>query len=380
MKNKKKFFILICLTWLLTHTLLWHALRGPQSGSDSWWYSANAQRILAADELPARALSYSGYIAIVAVAQATGGGTTSLILFQILLSGVAVGALYVIGARLYSPSAGLYAAFFYSAYLPIHQWNFYILTESTFISLSVLSLAALVTSQRGWHWAGSILLIIGTASLRPHGIILIATAIVYFLWRLAERGRWGLVALFTLLVVSGVAPAFSLVNSRAHHEALQDHYKNGTVIWGYEKASLPLSQPVALNRDASPSQLIWYFITRHPQHTLRLFFARLFYLFAEVRPFYSRLHNILSAATLYPVYALALVTLWSQKMTAHRIAPLSLAASQVTIVAFTFMDWDGRFLHAFLPAIFLVAAPSVDKALALVTSLHCASRIPHRLW
>jgi hypothetical protein len=79
--------------------------------------------------------------------------------------------------------------------------------------------------------------------------------------------------------------------------------------------------------------------------------------FAHIRPHYRPCHNLLIAAVLLPLYALAsvgVVATWRHPLT-HWL--LALVAAHLLVVAATLADHDGRFLlHVLGPIAVLAGA------------------------
>ncbi len=366
----------VATVWFAVQFLLL-ARNGIRTGGDTGRYLGAADALLRGAWPVDKATSYLGYDFFVALFRASGLDPTGIVVAQIALSGIATFCLYRLARRMYGARTGMLAALMFAAYPEIQTWNTYILTESLFVSMSIIALSLVVAARRPWHIAFAALALIFACTVRPHAVILLPAVLAYVAWRLwlARCYRW--LTVLGLAVALAVPLALTVVGGMLAHETVLKHYIDGTIIWGYD--TLRLHMPGALAPDVTaatnPIGQILAFAADKPVYFLQLAGLKLWYQFLQARPYYSASHNIFLVATLLPVYALAL---WgATRPVAHggaRLLLISVVVFQSLAVAVTFADWDGRHLLVILPFLFVFAAAGCQGILSMRRSGAAAPR------
>src|SRR5580765_6013426 len=185
--------LLLC-SMLINFALL--AKFGIQHGVDTTRYLNGAANLLGGQSFPTEQKRYLGYIAVLAVSRLLGIGEKGAIIFQIGFAAQATLALYDLGRQLSGRVAGFVAAVFFIVNVDIARWNTYVLTDSIYISLVVLSTWLIhrtaERAQVSWYAvaAGTVLF---AALVRPHGWILVPIAAIYWIARasLSRRAKFG---------------------------------------------------------------------------------------------------------------------------------------------------------------------------------------------
>lgn len=351
--SKPTVFILLLL-WLLVNLILLKSL-GIRTGADTEVYGAMAYAWLEGDLPEGRLLWYSSYIALLAVIFELGGDFVWVVVVQIVLSGVAAICL----ARAVRNISGdtriaFVAVLLYLAWIKIHQWNIFIYTESFFTSLAIISFAAWVLSRRPWHFVLSGLLIVLTFFVRPTGFSFLAGWLVYGLVSVPLRQRWKWLA---VVVISGMG--LLLLNFMLKDFVLVESYARGEII--YPDISLGIVPPDDLYiPDADHgslvrlAQFVWY----QPGYFIKISLFKLLLFFANVKPYFSLLHNALIVLLLYPLYYFAVLG-YRHFPSSKKYFLLGFIGSQAATVMLTTNDWDGRFLVPVLPFIFILSAVGI---------------------
>jgi hypothetical protein len=351
--------LLVGAVWAAGQALLLVTV-GPRLGGDSARYLDEAAIWLSGARPASHALLFSTYSLYVAACLGAGLGTVGIVLGQVALSGAAAWWLYRLAALLYEPRVGLLAALLYVGYPELQIWNVYLLTESLFVSLTVLALFLLVRADRPGAWVVAALATVAAAGVRPHGLALLGAAAGFglaTLWRARRPAALALVALAA--VAAGVAGWIAIGGMLGGWLRPARFLQRGVVIWGYPAAAVPRSVPPA--GDALPAgNALWEVVAAiwaHPGHALHVATLRVGYEWVHARPYYSTVHNAVILATLLPLYALAA---WGLRGSVRRPGArgllLGLLGLQSLIVALTFADWDGRHLLVMLPPVFVFAA------------------------
>lgn len=338
--------------------------RGAQSlgvlhGNDTPRYIEGAVSILGGGLPSGKAQGFLGYDLFVAFFLWSDLGEVGIILAQCLLSLAAAYCLYKIGTRICDEKTGLVAALMYTAFPEIQYWNFYILSESLFVSMVIISLFFIVESK-GWRQILLACVVVGfTSIVRPNGFIIILSAGVYSGYVMFRRRRF--------YALAGVALAFVLLTPLAvevlggfwarYYPA--SHLARGAVVARLMETHLVVPGPPlsGLEEIQNPSYRTLYFVAHKPVFFLKLASRRLWYLFFAPRPYFSSLHNYFLLMTLVPAYILAA---WGASgrvgSRATRWLLVSLVSFQCLVVVSTFVDSDNRVLLVILPVIFVFAS------------------------
>jgi hypothetical protein len=292
---------------------------------------------------------YLGYLVFMRALQTLGLGPGSIVFEQWLISVIVVVAIYDLGRRLASPLAGSLAATLYALNADITRFTFYVLSDSLFASLLLLSLYSTyraATDARRWHLiaAGTIL---GVAVLRVNGWLM---SPMLFEWLIrsrvsGRRRRWlvraGVGGCYGACVLIG----FSAINTGAvGYELL----RTGRVIWFDPESWIAMPPSVASASLRSPAVA---YVWEHPLAVTDLMIRRVIVEVAHTRRFYSRRHNVMAGVAVWGLYVLAGIGCYTHRHAAIVRVTLLLVTVQLFIVAMTAADWDGRFLIAVLPLV-----------------------------
>lgn len=332
---------------------------GVRYGNDSKRFFEAAERILAGRLPSGKQLRYLGYDYFVAFFLWSGLGTLGIVIFQSLVTSAAAYCLYRLARRMYDHPTGLLAALLYIGYVEVHFWNFYVLTESLFVSMVIISLFLAVEARGWWQKALAGALIIFTCTIRPNGFILAGSIAIYAICSLWRARRYKALAGVACLVLLAAPLGFKTVNAMWVHSHPVRNLSLGTVISSYEpiRLTMPGTLPPDLLGNENPALDVLSFIAAKPGYVLRLAGARLRYFVIHTRPYYSDFHNAFVLSTLLPLYALAAWGLsrptayWEEKAFL-----VSMAFLQALTVALHSASWDGRHLLVVLPVVFLFAA------------------------
>ena len=293
-------------------------------------------------------------------------GWWGIVLGQIALSGLAAAALYAAVRRLAGGRRGAaaLAAGLFIVWPDIQQFNCYLLTESLFISLSVLSFWALGRVRGGGWRAGATLLglLALTALVRPNGFVVAAAGGVAGLAALHGARR----RLFWLLMGVGALAAPLLVwwlNYQLVSFFIVETYVRGelmfaTPVWAIHPGAPLVLPPAGIGQMSR----VLYFAAHNPGFLARLMLGKLLVFFSSIKPYYSLVHKLISVLVLWPLY-------WLAGRGARRAAGwlparaflVAVPLLQAAIVMLTVDDYDVRFLAPVLPFVFALAALEVGN-------------------
>lgn len=329
---------------------------GSQIGGDSGRYLEGAQNLLSGLPLTGKQPSYRGYIFLLAALSKLGFGTTGVIVVQIIASALSLICLFKLGEKLSGEKAGWTALGLVGLNPEIQRWNFFILTDSLYISMSVIccwlvssTCGALNPARKKLILGLGVMFMLWNAFLRPNGWVFLSVFSVFGFLSSVKTTK------YRLLIGSIIGVVFLLLATRisAFHQGIQNEdpgkaLKTGLILWGYPQWSLSMPPESALTIEW-PS--VFVYVIQHPLATARLVISRVVLELIHVRPFYSTRHNIAVILFLIPVYLSALRGfLVVRKINLARLMAL-IILGQCLVVAVTFADWDGRFLLYVFPFI-----------------------------
>lgn len=296
-------------------------------------------------------------------------GRWGIVLAQMALSGLAAGALYGAVRRLAGGQCGAaaLATGLFVVWPDVQQFNSYLLTESLFISLSVLSFWALVRLRdSGGRTAGGLLLallLVLTALARPNGFVMTGAAALAGLATLFSHRR----AWFWAAVAAGGLAAPLLLRVLDHQLVtyfLVETYQRGELMYGSAAWALHPAAPLHLP-PLGTGQLaqVGYFAAHNPGFLARLMAGKVCVFFSSVKPYYSLAHRLASVLLLWPLYALAIRgARWRAVWAPARAFLAAVPLLQAAVVSLTVDDYDVRFLAPVLPFVFALAALGVWKS------------------
>ncbi|GAA4499751.1 hypothetical protein GCM10023172_18850 [Hymenobacter ginsengisoli] len=293
-------------------------------------------------------------------------GWWGIVLGQLAISGLAALALYSAVRQLASGQLGAaaVATALFIGWPDVQQFNCFLLTESLFISLSVLSCWAFVRT-RGSGW-GAWLLLLGllllTALVRPNGFV-VAGAV----------GLAGLATLFTKkrrvfwLAVGAAVLATPLAVWWLNHQLVSfyivETYVRGELMFATPVWAVHPSAPLVLPPDGiGQMSRVLYFAAHNPGFLAKLMLGKLLVFFSSIKPYYSLSHKLMSVLVLWPLYYLAvrgarLASVWLP----GRAFLVGVPLLQAAVVMLTVDDYDVRFLAPVLPFVFALAGLAIRE-------------------
>jgi hypothetical protein len=356
--------------WVLLQIAFLVRYHGPHFANDSAPYLDYAHNIAERGYFePGHYRRYILYPLFESLFLRLGWGWWGIVGGQLVLAGLAARALYGATRRL-TPGGGRRAAALATALFILwpetQQFNAYLLTESLFISLSVLALAAFVQARRGRP--GDYLLLVALLLLcalaRPNGFVVGMAAALAGLLSLAHRPDKRPLGL-VLLVLLALSPVlWRLLNYQLATYTLIETYQRGDLIFLVKDWAVHAARPLVLPPPGlSPVGRLAYFYWHNPVVGLRLVLGKLFVFASGLKPHYSLLHKLMSVLLLWPCYWLAArAARQRQVWRPARLLLVLVPVLQAGIVMLTVDDYDVRFLAPVLPFVFVLAALQLTKS------------------
>lgn len=346
-------YILVLFLWLIIQLTIFHYL-GIRTGSDTQLYVDAAHNLLDGEWPQGRMIWYTTYIAFLALVFALNGSFPLIVFLQVLLSGVAaVGLWFSVKRITESFWTSFVAVSLYLCWFKIHQWNTFIYTESLFTSLAIITFAVLLSLKRPYHYILFAILFLLTFFVRPTGFCLMIGLILYVMqkvrWNYRMKFAIGMIFLLTcLLLLNNMLTQFTLVES----------YAKGEIIYPNIRLDVEIPNDLMIpNPSLSPLTRLGMFGFYNPFFFIKITLLKLFLFLANVKPYFSLLHNLLIALILYPLYIFAFLGFrhFPGKSYGNYVI-LGFILAQSLTVMLTTENWDGRFLIPILPFVFILSA------------------------
>jgi hypothetical protein len=348
----------IIAVWVLVQIVFYFLYGGIHPANDTERYMGAAMDILAGQPVEGKVANYPGYNTFIALTMFFGGGSTSIVLFQMFVSLVAAVTVWKIGALIFGNAPGFIAALAFAAYPTLQQWNFYILTESLFISLLIISIYVSITARTWPHFIVATCIVLFTVTIRPNGFIVLIAVLAYMAHVLWIRDKKVYLVILIIFSAAIAIFAFNTIDDMASQETILTFYEEGVVIYDYQstKENIAFHATTCRAVDSTVGQIFCFFKI-HPLTTVNLIISRFGSFILHVRPYWSDFHNIFSLVTLIPIYLLAITSFFGAKsQNPEAWLLVTVFFLQATIVSFTIADWDGRFLDVVLTPIIILAS------------------------
>ncbi|UOQ77046.1 glycosyltransferase family 39 protein [Hymenobacter sp. 5516J-16] len=350
----------LSFTWLFVQLILFSRY-GVKIVFDSHRYIQHATEMAVQHHLVwDRNILYIGYTALLALFLKLQLPFEAVVVFQSLLSGVAACCLYALAQRLTGRwQAAFTATLAYVAWPDLQAWNFYIHTDALFCSILTIYTYVLLKAQKVRQLLLAAPLLGWLLFLRPNGIVIGVATFFYLLFLLKHYSQ----SIFRRVAV-GASVVFILLAGFSFNRILHNIfslisiYQGGSLFGGHPFGAVTSSAPLYIPAATAPLwQQLLLFIGHNPFYFTKLFVLKFIVFFAQIKPYYSAIHNISIILFIYPAYLLAWLgikkTILSQP---QRLFFLIVIGLQATIAAATLPDWDNRFIVPLLPGIFLLAA------------------------
>ncbi len=308
------------------------------------------------------------YVILIALAQ---HNELLIVLVQTVISAVALVCLHAITLRLFGNTAANIAGALFVLDIDLWIWNFYILTDSLFISAGIILVYLACRTLENWR--GFLFLFLPASflvfHLRPNGALLTGVVCLYLLIgaiRLLPKRSIRIILMVCMIpvILLGARSVFRTVDLAIRDRGIVRHLVQGTIVWGDDESSIPSGE----NPDEYSKGIggLLQFFSEHPIHSLKVFGLRVVALLDHTRRFYSTRHNVLVRLGLYPAYFFALIALIFHFPTTKKNGLGYLLAGLIFLHAITatlsHADWDGRFLQYLIPFVFVFAAHGIQRS------------------
>ena len=377
-KEKKIIFIifLIWIPFIFSYFFLGDLINhggltnGYKLGGDSEFYISETNKLINGNSF--KNLSRLGFYFILAPFLYFNIPLIWFVFFQIAVSAIAGLCLYKITSVYYSKFSGLICLILFLFYIPIQMRNYYILTDILFIDISIISTYFIFFFKRKFLPL-IIILVIFLALFRQNGILYFFSILAAVLFFLKYKKKYWYIFFYFCLSLVLIFPAIEFLNYLSANSNLVRSIAERGIIYGYsfdtKNVCFSNCHSIDLIRTTTTSTLVdlLNFYQNNFINLLKLFFYKLFWLIARIRPYYSDLHNlyiILYAIALYPSFLYGFLKRPKNNFAINIILFFSLF--QILLFGVTFVDWSSRFSLYFMPFVMIFSSYGISSFLNFV--------------
>lgn len=381
--DKRKHFFILSALFLLTNLVLYQKL-GVKIANDSFRYLEYSDEILRTGLFYKKHdFWYLSYVIFITLSKLISREYWFIILLQTLLSGLSVVALYKSSILIFrKESVAFITSIFHILFLEIGSWNFYVLTESFYVSMACFNIywvtkSYLNPTKKNIMLCAVISLV--TFFAKPTGISFLIAIIMLIVIYHKEKVLELKSSIVTGILIASIFVLYIGLNMMLQTFILIENYTKGEIVYGItslpnnphlrsltiETSNIELHIP---SKNHPPILRVSLFFIQNPLFMAKLTISKLIYFLAHVKPYFSFLHNIFIVLFLYPVYYFSILSFKRKNIHSPLMAYfITIIAINCIIVSLTSEDWDGRFIMPILPVFFLLAAPEITSLLSKLT-------------
>jgi hypothetical protein len=301
---------------------------------------------------------YSTEILLITAAKKLGTGYLSVVVFQLLLNGLATYFLYRLCNKLSDQFTATILVLFFILNYPFQTFNTTLYTESVFYSLITLLTCYLlqlkILTVRSLVFLLLFLLLI--CFTRPSGLLLVPCVFIYLFTNFFKQYSF----IVKTSLVLGITLLFLFILNLAIGAGGQLDFmlpfKEEHIICGVPTITGNSFEP-------EPNSIfgIFSYIFQHPGQFFRLAVNRSIAFFGLTRNYYSNAHNLYLVLYFFPIYILALfsISTWWKINKGLLLYCLSFVLITWGTVILTCDDWHNRFFLSTMPLIYILSIPGL---------------------
>lgn len=344
-KINKKPLVSLSAIWIIVQFSIF-MLNGINTDNEAIRYIQNGTKILAEHRIIAGHLFYSFYSLLIAINLFFTKSFIPIVILQLGLNALATISFYKVAKSLTTKNIALLVSIILIIFYPIQQWNFYLYTESIFISEIIILLYLFLNldfnKRISFVYVSSLFIV--TFFTRPSGVYLSIPVLAFVIlnYKLLLKNKI-LSSLFIIIILVLISKSY-LYNSHSLNQLTNKAIHKSWIIYGYDKIGI----------SSNPDDRFKYIS--------EIVFKRFIYYFGMIRPYFGRIHNI-TLVLFYPIYLFAIFGIIAKTNSKRKIKLIILLiiAAFTTGSILTFINWHGRFIAPIIPLILILAAIGIDK-------------------
>ena len=338
---------------------------GVKFGNDTNFYLDEASKILIGKASAFDYESKFGYILFLIPFVYFNIPLIFIVFFQIFLTAISGYCLYRISSKYFCKLSGIICVALFLFYLPIQIRSFYILTEMLFIDITII-LSYFIVFYKKKYLPIIIFLLFSLISIRPNGVLYLFSILLCAFIFLIKYQKYNYLYLFIIILLISILPIVNLLNSYLVDLNLIEGIHERGIVWGWsfeenqrcEDTGVPCLGIEFINNNYQNNVVgVLKFISANFFSFIYVFFLKIFWLLARVRPYYSDLHNYYILFFNFIFYlGLFYGYLKRPKNNFSVNIILFFILLSIILVGITFADWSSRFSLYFLPLLMIFSS------------------------
>jgi len=292
--------------------------------------------------------------------------------FQTILTGISAFCLYKITSKYFSKFAGLICLILFLFFIPIQLRNYYILTDILFIDISIITTYFIFFFKKNFFLI-TLICVLFLTLLRQNGIIYFLSILTALLFYLNYKKKYLFIFFYFLLFSLLAFPLLEILGYLSSNSDLVKSITERGIIYGYsfdtKSVCFNNCHSLELIKTGNTSTLLdlFNFYQTNFVNLFKLFFYKIFWLLARIRPYYSDLHNLYNliyVIILYPSFLYGFIKRPKNNFAIN--VALMFAAFQILLFGITFVDWSSRFSLYFLPFIMIFSSYGISNFISFI--------------
>ena len=343
-------YVILSLLWVIV-TLFLINKYGLGISFDSHEYLLQADKLIHGKLPPPRFLLYLNYIGFIGLMKVFSDyQLLATVVFQVAYAAFAAFILYkTVFSMSGSVKASLLASALFITHIHIHTWDFFILTESLFISTLVISFYLFHINKYKWlFW----ILVLFIAFIRPTGVVVLLSYVVASSWNSRLIARNLTVMLISAIVVLAIFSVF------IKSDQLLRIYNSGVIVYSAQSVDDPQlrdqmivlpSSTLSNYNEGTMLMDLMKFVLNDPGYFFKLGFLKVGLYLTEYRPFNSPLHNAFNFLSLACFYFFSVYYFLRNSIKREGWFFLIVSFLFTAMIFVTYVSWEGRFFAPLIP-------------------------------
>ena len=301
-----------------------------------------------------------------------------IVLVQVILFAIALFYFYKLGKNIGNKTIAFYSTALLILFIPLQIWNFYLYSDSIFISLTIIfTCLVYMYGERGSKGIIIILLFLFLLIFsRPNGMLFIPPLIIFLLFKTWQSRQLRILcmALSLFFMISLYFLMNMAFRGGGDLDILKPFVEEHIICFIPTKTT---GTNIDIVKTENPLNDLFYYIIHNPIHFLRLTALKLFSFFNLTRSYYSTAHNIFLLIFIIPVYFFSFIGLvkFSKSDRNSSLFILSLLVLYPLAISFQCDDWHSRFTMIIMPYLILFGVHGFEK-----TRKHFSFKNTHELF
>lgn len=368
MKKQKNFYtISIILFWIITllaFQILTPFIKGYDTstiynfGKDTVRFLTLAENIINFEPIEGKPIFYLGYSLFIVFFEILNLNFNYVIFIQCIITLISALCLKEIYLKTGNKKTEIVLILFLF-YIPIQMRNFFILSDSLFISFSIISFYYFIKEKNVKNIIIFLMISLFTFTIRPHGI-LILLLVIFYIYELIPSNK----KKFKYFFIVFISLSFILLLNLYLRDTTKNYFFiSGQSIFGFKDYSVTYHGLPENLIYKSPFYQSIFLIINYPIESIKLLFYKIFFYISGVRPYYSFPHNLFEFIYTFGTFLLGFVAYLFNKKNKIKNFMFIIIILSIIGAMITGPDWSGRYRMYIMPFIFIFASEFIENLL-----------------